>query len=92
MLTCKEDEAQDVGRVREFPPDLPRVEIVWTSELSLIVRVVLISGVFQHGAILLDRGLQGGEDMMDCDDERERGHFGPNEPRQWIDVRYLALT
>ena len=59
MVTCEEDEAEYVCAGGVLPADGPRVEVGRVSHLARPrVRCVLVAGVFEHGAVLLDGRLE----------------------------------
>ena len=60
MLTCEEDEPEDVCAAGVLSADGPGVEVGGVAHLARPrVRYVLVAGVFEHGAVLLDGRLQG---------------------------------
>ena len=60
MLTCEEDEPEDVCAAGVLSADGPGVEVGGVAHLARPrVRYVLVAGVFEHGAVLLDGRLRG---------------------------------
>ena len=59
MVTCEEDEPEDVGAGGVLSADGPRVEVGRVAHLARPrVRYVLVAGVFEHGSVLLDGRLE----------------------------------
>ena len=60
LLTCEEYEPEDVCAAGVLSADGPGVEVGGIAHLARPrVRYVLVAGVFEHGAVLLDGRLQG---------------------------------
>ena len=59
LVTCEEDESEDVGAAGVLAADLPRVEVLRAAQdRAGRVGHVLVAGVLEHGPVLLDGGLQ----------------------------------